>query len=69
MVLVYKGCDGSGLYNYRPIAIINVIYKLSMVIVRYRMDRCAEESGMVGDVDGGFRKGRRTEHNIFMIVL
>ena len=26
-----------------------------------------EESGMLGDIQGGFRKGRRTEDNLFML--
>ena len=31
------------------------------------MNRWVEESGMLGDVQGGFRKGRRTEDNIFIV--
>ena len=50
----------SELKNHRPIAIINVICKLCMIIVRDRLIRWVEESGMLGDVQVGFRKGRRT---------
>ena len=67
VVLVHKGGDKSELKNYRPIAIINVIWKLCMIIVRYRVNIWVEESGMLGDVHGGFRKGRRTEDNIFIM--
>ena len=56
--LVYKGGDVSGLKNYRPIAIISVICKLCRIIVRDRMNRWVEESGMLGEVKGGFRKGQ-----------
>ena len=67
VVLVHKGGDMSELKNYRPIAIINVICKLCMIIVRDQVNRWVEESGMLGDVQGGFRKGRRTEDNIFIV--
>ena len=67
VVLVHKGGDMSELKNYRPIAIINVIRKLCMIIVRDRVNRWVEESGMLGDVQGGFRKGRRTEDNLFIV--
>ena len=56
VVLVYKGGNISELKNYRPIAIINVICKLCMIIVSDRMNRWVGESGMFGDVQGCFRK-------------
>ena len=31
------------------------------------MNRWVEESGMLGDIQGGFRKGRRTENNFFIM--
>ena len=67
VVLVYKAGDISELKKYRPIAIINVICKLSMIIVRDRVNRYVEESGMLGDVQGDLRKGRRTEADLFIM--
>ena len=69
VVLVHKGGDMSELKNYRPIAIINVICKLCMIIiiVRDRVNRWVEESGMLCDVQGGFRKRRRTDDNLFIV--
>ena len=29
--------------------------------------RCVEEGGMLGNIEGGFRRGRRTEDNCFML--
>ena len=55
----------SELKNYLPIAIINVICQLCMIIVRDRVNRWVEESGMLVDLHGGFRKGRRIEDNLF----
>ena len=43
VALVYKGGDVSKLKNYRPIAIISVICKLCMIIVRDRMNRWVQE--------------------------
>ena len=55
---MYKGGgDMSELKNYCPIAIINVIWKLCIIIVRHMMNRLVEESGMLGDVQGGLTKG------------
>ena len=53
--------------NYRPIAIISVICKLCMLMVRERINEWAEDSGFLGEVQGGFRGGRRTEDNLFML--
>ena len=38
-----------------------------MMIVRDRINEWVEETGMLGDVQGGFRRGRRTEDNLFML--
>ena len=60
VVFVHKGGDMSELKKYRSIAIINVICKLCTIIVRDRVIRW--ESGMLGDVQGGFRK-----YNLFIV--
>ena len=40
-----------------------MICKLGMLIVRDRVNGWVEESGISGNVQGGFRKGRGTEAN------
>ena len=67
VVLVHKGGNKKELKNYRPVAIINVVCKLFMMVLRERINGWVEESGMLGDIQGGFRMGRRTEDNIFML--
>ena len=47
-------------------AIISVIYKLCMLMVRQRIDKWTE-GGLLGDIQCGFRRGRRTEDNLFML--
>ena len=41
--------------------------KLFMIVIREAINGWVEESGMLGDIQGGFRKGRRTEDNLFML--
>ena len=50
VVLVEKGGSKKELSNYRPIAIINVICKLFMMLIRDSINGRVEESGMLGDV-------------------
>ena len=38
-----------------------------MLIVRERIDKWTDDSGMLGEIQGGFRRGRRTEDNLFML--
>ena len=52
---MHKG--GNKKDNYRPVAIINVICKLFMMVVRERINEWVEGSGMLVDIQGGFRKG------------
>ena len=65
--LLHKGRRTDELKNYRPIAIINVTCTLCMLMVRGRIDKWTEDSGMLGEIQGGFRRGRRTEDNLFML--
>ena len=65
--LLHKGGRTDELKNYRPIAIINITCKLCMLMVRERIDKWTEDSGMLGEIQCGFRRGRRTEDNLFML--
>ena len=65
--VVHKGGRKEELKNYRPVAIINVVCKLFMVVLRGGINGWVEENGMLGDIQGGFRIGRRTEDNLFML--
>ena len=55
------------LKNYRPVAIINVVCKLFMMVIREKINGWVEESGMLGDIQWCFRMGRRTGDNRFML--
>ena len=45
--LLYKGGRTDELKNYRPIAIINITCKVCMLMVRERIDKWTEDSGML----------------------
>ena len=66
--LLHKGRRTDALKTYRPIAIINITCKLCMLTVRERIDKWTEDSGMLGEIQGGFRRGRRTEVNLFIML-
>ena len=38
-----------------------------MLMVRERIDKLTTDSGMLGDIQGGFRRGLCTEDNLFML--
>ena len=38
-----------------------------MMLIRDSINGWVEESGMLGDVQGGFKRGHRTEDNLFML--
>ena len=65
--LLHKGGRRDELKNYRHIVIISVICKLCMLMVRERIDKWTEDSGLLGEIQGSFRRGRRTEYNLFML--
>ena len=65
--LIPKGGDQKNVRNYRPIAITSVIYKVAMIILRNRINDAVEANNFLGDVQGGFRKKRRTEDNLYIL--
>ena len=53
-----RGRSKKELKKYRPVAIINVVCKLFMMVLREGINGCVEESGMLGDIQVGFIMGR-----------
>lgn len=67
VTLIPKGEDKDNVTKYRPIAIMSVICKVAMMIIRNRLSRVVEEVNFLGHVQGGFRKNRRTEDNLYIL--
>ena len=66
VILVHKMGSKKELKNYRPLAIINVVCTLFMMVLRERINRWVEESGMLGDIQGVSEWGERQRINKLM---
>lgn len=62
---VHKKGDRSECRNFRGIALLDITYKVLATIIRNRLSAYANE--MIGEYQGGFRKGRSTIDQIFTI--
>ena len=67
--LLLTGGRTDELKNYRPLAIINVTCKVCMLMVKGRIYKWTEDGGMLGEIQGGFRRGRRSDDNMFMLEI
>jgi hypothetical protein len=63
-----KGKDPRFLDNYRPIAVTSCLYKLLMLIIRDRLAHWLETNHMLGETQNGFRQGRGTADNLFILT-
>ena len=59
VVLVLKRQPSTDAKNYRPITLILVLSKVLSGIMAQRVQEAVEESGICGDTQNGFRKGRQ----------
>ena len=64
-VLLFKKGDASVITNYRPISLLNIIYKLFTKVVHNRMERVLEE-GQTRE-QAGFRRAFGTVEHIFTV--
>ena len=53
--------------NYRGIALTSNVYKVYSKVLEEIVMNYLEENNVLGDVQGAFRKGRRTEDHIFTL--
>ncbi|XP_077543554.1 uncharacterized protein LOC144155776 [Haemaphysalis longicornis] len=66
---LYKGAgDRRDPANYRPICVTQVLYRVTMQVIRQRLESWAEMEGVLGALQNGFRKGRRIEDNLFVVT-
>lgn len=64
---VFKKGDRAVMDNYRGIAVGNVMGKVFSMILESRLDKWAESEGKRAEGQAGFRKGRRTIDQIFLL--
>ena len=65
--MLHKGGDKRVLDNYRGICISSNVGKLFVKILGARLDRDVEQRDLLGDVQFGFRKGKRTTDALFIL--
>lgn len=63
-----KGGNRKHLRDYRPLTVTSTIYRVFARIVKENMATWAEGSGVLTELQGGFRRYRRLEDNLFTIT-
>ena len=67
VTLLHKGKSRLSLDNYRGIAIGSNMCKIFTKIIRARIQKVAEEQGILGEMQNGFRKGRSANDNLMVL--
>ena len=67
VTLLHKGKSRLSLDNYRGIAIGSNMCKVFTRIIRSRVQTIAEENGILGEMQNGFRKGRSANDNLLVL--
>ncbi len=66
---IYKNGDPFLMQNYRPIALGNTLSKLYMRILNSRLEELVEETGIVSEVQQGFRSDRSCAEAVIVMQL
>lgn len=64
---VHKKGNRHAVENYRGITLLNTAYKIYAMIMEERLTKEMEERGVLPDGQAGFRKGRGTVDNIYIL--
>ena len=64
---LYKEDDRLEPGNYRPITLLSVVGKLFGLVIEKRLSDWSERTGAISDEQGGFRRGRGTPDQIFLL--
>lgn len=67
IVPIYKKGDKDTMINYRGITLLNTAYKLYAMCLEERLKAELEEKGIIPETQAGFRSGRSTIDNIFIL--
>ncbi|OXU17255.1 hypothetical protein TSAR_008375 [Trichomalopsis sarcophagae] len=64
---LFKKGDPELTKNYRGISLLSTAYKIYTEVLRGRLEKEVEEKGLIPEGQAGFRKGRSTIDNIFIL--
>jgi len=62
---IYKKGDRMLCSNYRPITLLNVVYKIFTILIQKKLSKIMEDK--LEDCQMGFRANRSTIHNLFIV--
>jgi hypothetical protein len=65
--MLYKKGDALDPMNYRPIALLNTLLKLFTQLLQRRITNWATSNNLLQKAQGGFRKGRGCDDQIFCL--
>ncbi len=68
LFMLHKGGSAADCNNYRPIALLNVQYKIFTKILYNRMLKVLEEENAITNAQGGWRKDRTTWQKINTLI-
>jgi len=69
VVPLYKRGEKDIVGNYRGIFLLFTAYKIYAEVMRNRLEEKAEEKNLVPENQAGFKKGRATIDNVFILNL
>ena len=67
-VLLYKKGDPAAVGNYRPIGLLNTVYKLYTAVITDVLAEYAEARGMLSEGQEGFRQARTTARQLQVLT-
>ncbi|KAG0414752.1 hypothetical protein HPB47_008081 [Ixodes persulcatus] len=69
MTFLCKGAkERSRLSSYRPITVTSVLYRFFAQVLRRRIQAWPERKRILGELQNGFRRGRRLDDNLFVLT-
>ncbi|KAH6935105.1 hypothetical protein HPB50_003421 [Hyalomma asiaticum] len=63
-----RGGNSDQLQDYRRITVTSVLYRLSAQVIKRWMNGWAETQGLLTELQNGFRRNRRGENNLFVLI-
>lgn len=67
-VLIFKNDDKTNISNYRPITLLNTLYKVYATILNNRISKACDELALIHPNQSGFRKHHNTLQRVYGLI-